>query len=330
MFTEQLVSVAHASEIYEDINLDKYYIPFLAIGMNGVYICIEEEDETIFEAIKKLLHLSVHQLFIFAINDNSFYDYASGYIKFDNIYDAFANCYENHLIPEADAVSIEFESASDYCNEKYVSTVLTEEEMQEAYITSIIGDRKITEIIHILEECINKPEENGRYLIYPDGTMMVKKELSQKIGALQVPVSAGEGYFPCSDMDGDKMFNLTLFGGLFGLHKFKTQQYLSGLGYFLTFGYCGVSYILDLISMIIGGYSYCIIEQGSAGLEKKKYFNRPVTKKLYAVVSTIIAAGIAYFAVRYIYLPLVQKVMEFVTGVLTNPILIDTISNKFS
>lgn len=48
------------------------------------------------------------------------------------------------------------------------------------------------------------------------------------------------------------MFNYTLFGGIFGLHKFKQGKKWSGIGYLLTGGLLGIGWIFDLLALLLG------------------------------------------------------------------------------
>lgn len=91
---------------------------------------------------------------------------------------------------------------------------------------------------------------NGEYT-YKDGSLYVSKSIASGFPFGNLPEKV---WFRCMESDGDGFFRIVLFGGLFGIHKFVTRQYMQGILYLITCGGCGVFYLYDLIAIQIKAY----------------------------------------------------------------------------
>lgn len=310
MDRELLIDIAAISEISDDTTINHYEIDLLFTGSNGIYACVKQEDERIYDAIKNKLCLRDGQLFLFVISDGdtgSFYDHTVGFVEMENVYDAFQNCYYNHLIPQADLYHISFCQPSDYCKRvEYEVTCENYEEDADQYVAPVISEQQLLAIRKRLDAILEEPVYDGNYRIYPDGRMELKRIVTESVAGISTFVEKGTAYFPCMETDGDQFFLITLFGGLLGLHKFKTGNYLRGIIYALTFGCCGIFYILDLISIITGGYSYrMILQDRSSGVvkyQRKQFYSRPLKNKKRAIFLTILAAVVAFILVKFVYI----------------------------
>ena len=58
--------------------------------------------------------------------------------------------------------------------------------------------------------------------------------------------------YEASPLDGDRLFRLCLFGGIFGLHRFAMGRWFSGLLYGLTCGFFLFGWLLDLLYLLLG------------------------------------------------------------------------------
>ena len=131
-------------------------------------------------------------------------------------------------------------------------------------------------------------------------------------------VFSGEAWYPVAEDDADRFFLLTLFGGLFGLHKFKSGQIPAGILYFLTFGGLGVLYITDLLSLLLGTYHlkqtvYTEVEQGQLQKRIRRIYMGKPGRVFWKLMITVIAALFTYFAVRYGYIRYIGKAYAHVT-----------------
>lgn len=66
-------------------------------------------------------------------------------------------------------------------------------------------------------------------------------------------VKKGDKWLPAFNVDSDKVYNLALFGGLLGFHRFYLGLYGSGLLYFFTLGIFGAGWLFDCIEILLGG-----------------------------------------------------------------------------
>lgn len=65
-------------------------------------------------------------------------------------------------------------------------------------------------------------------------------------------IARGGHFVPLSDKDPNKILRLTLFGGIFGLHRFALGKWDSGILYLLTGGLIGLGWFMDLIQLALG------------------------------------------------------------------------------
>ncbi len=155
-----------------------------------------------------------------------------------------------------------------------------------------------------------------KYRVNPDGTMDIKRKITSHVGPFETYYEVGEAYFPCMEMDGEEFFKLTLITGLVGGHKIVTRNYLQALMYFLTFGLCGVGYVLDLIMLLTGSYSYYSYEFTDAGRVKKRFYSCPIDDKKKALIETLMGAVCAFMLVKFMYWQLVINVSELLSRLL--------------
>lgn len=306
------------SEIYEDVTFSQdCKADILCIGSNGVYAVVDEKaDVEIFNTIKKELKLKNNQLLLFVYEDNdnnSFYDYKlNKFVKQLNLYDAYANCYVNHNIPNP-----VFDKPSDYCQ------FADYEFDEDVYVTPVITDNEISSIEKQIDDILNRPVYYKNYRIFPKtGEMQIKRTVTKSVAGLSTFVETGTAYYPCMSMSGDKFFLITFLAGMFGVHKFKTSNYLTGLCYLLTCGCCGVFYVLDLVMILAGGYNYNMIScdrtNGVMNFQKKKFYSRPVENKKIAVILTLLSILIAFLVVTDVYMPLLQHINKFLSDILSD------------
>ena len=83
-------------------------------------------------------------------------------------------------------------------------------------------------------------------------------------------------WVPAFNKEPEKVFQLALFGGFLGLHRFYLQSFFSGFLYFVSFGGFGICWFFDCIEIILG----CFKSKGRVLLplpNKKKYVIELVT-----------------------------------------------------
>lgn len=151
--------------------------------------------------------------------------------------------------------------------------------------------------------------------IEKDGEMFVKKTIAAGLNGFSFSAQPITGLFRCMEMSGNDFFKLTLIGGLFGLHKFATKNYLHGLGYLLSCGMCGVFYVIDLIEILNGNYSYYAThydedDTGNMNRTKERIFCRKMDNLLLGAVGTFIGTLAAYIIVKYGYMRVLSGFSE--------------------
>jgi len=154
-----------------------------------------------------------------------------------------------------------------------------------------------------------------KYRYNEDGSIDIRRKITTKIGPFQTFYEIGEAYFPCMSADGDSFFSIALSTGLVGGHKFYTGNYFQGILYLFTFGLLGVGYILDLVMILTGSYSYMASSITRDGATKIRTYSMPLDNKKKALISTIIAAFGCIIVVKFMYWPIVVAVSEILSSI---------------
>lgn len=154
-----------------------------------------------------------------------------------------------------------------------------------------------------------------KYRYNEDGSIDIRRKITTKIGPFQTFYEIGEAYFPCMSADGDSFFSIALSTGLLGGHKFYTGNYFQGILYLFTFGLLGVGYILDLVMILTGSYSYMSSSITRDGATKIRTYSMPLDNKKKALISTIIAAFGCIIVVKFMYWPIVVAVSEILSSI---------------
>lgn len=154
-----------------------------------------------------------------------------------------------------------------------------------------------------------------KYRYNEDGSIDIRRKITTKIGPFQTFYEIGEAYFHCMSADGDSFFSIALSTGLVGGHKFYTGNYFQGILYLFTFGLLGVGYILDLVMILTGSYSYMSSSITRDGATKIRTYSMPLDNKKKALISTIIAAFGCIIVVKFMYWPIVVAVSEILSSI---------------
>lgn len=156
--------------------------------------------------------------------------------------------------------------------------------------------------------------EQEKYRISEDGTMLVKKVASNRIGVMPFVFGTREVWFPCLEANPDRVYIKMMLGGWCGLHKFEEKRWICGFYYLFTCGGFGVFYLFDLMQMFLGNYSVneiCYVEtQGEIERQKRKFYYRPLTDKRKAIMLFIAAIFLVVLVTRLIYQPIYTFCMK--------------------
>jgi TM2 domain-containing membrane protein YozV len=312
VFTEMTASIKRKKQnkyIKQLISEKEVVIPILAIasGNYGVYVFIENINDA-YQVRSYLLHKFKMRdsMFVFAETETGgvYYDDESREcIYFEHFYEGVANFRQNHMIPECVRHKYHFKEIEDYFENVY-EPLENEEDENDLYIRPLVSNSKLEEIDEILQNIEEEPVIEGKYMIYPDGSMRVKKFVSQGL------VGGSEVSFPCCDEPTEKTFWCTALFGWLGFHKFLHGKWGQGLLYLVTCGFMGILPLFDLLSMIIGDYHYTDVNY-DMGLDRKinktaqRIYFRPLQKKWLGILGLVLAIGVAFIAFNFIYQPVI-------------------------
>ena len=105
-----------------------------------------------------------------------------------------------------------------------------------------------------------------------------------------------------SSQDSEELFYLTLFGGVFGLHKFHMKKYFSGILYVLTFGLFGVGWLFDVLRLLLG-----------VAKDKQNKLILPLENRIQKILMTLV---MGIFVVGYVILCI--KLVSFIFAAVVN------------
>lgn len=316
-----LYDICTESEIIEDITVNNHTIINLAaLGRNGVFLFIttnakDIEKET--EHVLTMYKLQIAGVFTFVMsNDKSFFFTNHNLIEITELYDKVENLYENTLRPVVDLNYIGFET--DY-------EMLFKPELPKEYLddegnpVSIDGSGELktykTFVCQASLDNIRSRLERGDYIsdkdtIIRDG-ITYKRHYVSKLG-----YAYNEVYYPVATDSPIMFFYMALFGGCFGIHKFRTGEILKGLFYLLTCGGFGIFYILDIIQICTGCYYINRIEYSEDA--SKRYKTRLYLDSLHnvkmSVLGIISSFLIAFVLYSLIYTNLFVTISSFLSG----------------
>ena len=281
-------------ELQTTININLLYL-----NEYGMYCFVDDISDApaIFYALQSKFKITSG---IHIFNDISYYDNeTSNVVKLEEFYEQLENFKNNHQIPESEKHQYQLKTAGDYFTTEYVPVNEEDENEDYRYIRPVFSDAKISVMLDTLDNTADETIYDGSYIYYPDGSVKVKKYVAKGFD------TGGVFLFPCSDENPDKKFWLTVLGGWCGIHKFMERKWLQGILCLLTCGVGGVFYLFDLLSMLMGNYSYedvhYTMENNAVKRSSQKYYMRPVSNKLkcfggilLAVLITVIVSVVVY------------------------------------
>lgn len=204
--------------IYEDIKIKNKKYKLIILNSKGLFIFLQLKKEREYKYIKATI-AELHSILTF--NPRFIYTFFTYQDK-----DYFYDYYKNDL-KEIDSIEDKFYEINDN-----TFPVLTEDSEDETRM-SVKGYENLLDSFYFKKEDVYEDEYGNEYKIMQDGSEIL-----------------------ISELDADNHFKWTLFGGLFGIHKFREGNIFTGLFYLFTFGGFGVGYFFDLLFMIIGIYKY--------------------------------------------------------------------------
>lgn len=167
---------------------------------------------------------------------------------------------------------------------------------------------KIAKLAKLAEKTMKKDEiridENGREY--------VKRPVYKKY----INLSSDDAYFRCSDEDAERTFFITLIFGIIGIHHLLRGDYPMFFLYILTGGGFGVLYVSDVLSIILGHYSYFETVYTEDEYEelirrKEKVYLKPIENKKLLILG-IFSIPIAVFTVVFLIMPAYSNINRLI------------------
>ena len=313
------------ANVYKDFRLYKTnrVVPYIFTSEVGIYAFLTDERDSV--ELLDVLKGNESYFFFFIIDNNGvpthLYDFTQNKkIELDVPFEQIKFFYENHMIPVVDLPHYQFNTLEDYLFEQLPEML---ECPSGGYVKPLLSMSELERIEGRIEQLISSNVIEKGIRISEDGLLEVEKEVTRKIGPFDTMYSSGKQWYRCSNRDADKFYLLTFLGGLIGVHKYADKKILEGILYTLTFGLCGVMYVSDLFTMLLGNYysSDVVFSQNTNGrIEKHSdlVFLQPLKKKGRAVIMLICSIMIAFFAVNVIYQPLITFFSDVLSNIFIN------------
>lgn len=306
IYTTRLEHIAYNSCCYTDLVINKdIFIPFLAVGTNGVFIFIKVPNSKkplsyLTDTIRSALGITGNTIYFFLlVEDNVLLaeEYETSFVKIDDIYEAFDNLYNNTLLPYSDLILLDFKDYISMTKEptlpEHIYDELIDDTGEPAYIKPVLTDSQVNKINDAVIQLI---ENNSKIRTDTDGNKYV---LRSDVSGLGI---GDKKWYRLSTEDTGDVLKYTLIGGWFGLHKFKEGDIKGGILYALTCGLFGVGYVFDILSLIIGVYNYKDTKYDKAGHKvKDKVYYKPLRNKKIAIVGLAMSLLLSFLLVNTLY-----------------------------
>lgn len=183
---------------------------------------------------------------VVAIHETGFYIFFDGNITKDETKkEALDNAYQLQLFFNTSRLNFYIYSI-DEDNAYYINPFTDE-------IITIPLDDIETHIIDLLQSGSYTIDENKMYYYREKLNQIAntgEKVKTDEDGNSYV--KKGNNWYLASSGDPDEMFRYVLFGGIFGLHKFKQGKKSAGIGYLLTGGMLCIGWIFDMLAFLLG------------------------------------------------------------------------------
>lgn len=302
--------VAGSSCIYTDVLTARLYsIPLICAGLNGVYVFITTYERNprrlrqIYSDISDLFSFTSGVFTFIRTPEKDYFVSGNDLVEISQMLDKFENLYKNTEMP----VNIEFypfDSDLDMMMKPYDET---QPEQLSGYTVAQVSRSYLREFDKKIET-IKESEESNRKVMYRNGIKYVKHPI------LKFGMIVSEGFFPVSDEDPWRFLLLTVFGGVFGFHHFKTGEIAKGIGYIMSCGCFGAGYLVDIFSVLTGTYhverDMYHDEEGGFRHEKLRIYLDELTRrqKKYGYILFGIGIFLLYVAFKLVYLPLLNRI----------------------
>ncbi len=339
------------TEVYEDIAQDYALHSFtdkpinkdLRLGLvfickNGVFAFIAsktEDKEVIRSGVydmrsKYVMPASATYTFVRTDEKDYFFDDDKlSLVKIDDMADRFDCLITNTVRPQVDVGYIGFGSKYDMLFEPELPEEYKDDngepvemsiEDADLYVQNKLSDFTVDLIAKKLSEAVEDEGKSSSVRYDSDGNKYVKRAVKAAFGSYAVK----DEWYPVATDDPSSFFIMAVLGGWFGLHKFKSRDYLQGLFYLLTCGGFGIFYIFDILQMVTG--SYFVVQKNvelddnaiSERYAKRRVYLDKLGNKALAIGGLLASVVIAFVAYKFAYCNIVSSLGLSVSNVLTD------------
>lgn len=328
--------ITESSFISEDIIIsDNTKVTLLSLASNGIFIFFLSKSDDLTLIKKDLLDFSQKYLlpptgvfcFVRTPTQDLFLDDNHKLISIEYMQDRFENLYENTLRPQVDLNYIKFPSTVDMLfapdtpseyKDDNGEFLIIENTGDPSFIAPLVSSSIIRRTYSKLEDTLKTSYENG---IMTDSNGQRYKRYSTRTKLFGY--SYRDDWYPIAEDNSDKFFLFTILGGIVGLHKYRTGEFMQGFLYTLTFGGFGIFYIFDVLAMFSGSYfvtttDYSEDDRGKLHQIKSKVFLDKLSSPLIGMAGLLISIIIAYISIRFGYMRLLRAINEGISALASN------------
>lgn len=320
--TDSYMEIADVSDFCEDKPVSSSSkVSLVCLGQNGVYVFIlskSEDTDVLLNDVARAqqkYRLNTNGVYIFVRTHEKDYFYEAGKLhEIESALEGFSNLYLNTQRPSIDLNYIGFSSDLDMLQEPELPEAYKDENGNAvevecsgdvSFVSPRISENMLLVIAKRFDEAREDLDDKTEYV--DENGVKYRKHYATSANGLWV---SSEQWYPVADDDPVRFFFLTLFGGIFGLHKFKTKEYLKGLFYLLTCGGFGIFYVMDVISIATGNYFVTQVSYSDNGNQMEKYKQKIYLDRLpklsYKLSGIVSSVAIAYVAYVLVYIPILS------------------------
>ena len=328
--------------MYEDIYISKdTFINVIFAGSRGIFVFIAFDDkdgiDLLLQAkeVKTFLPVARQSLFIFFLSKEKTYaaeqDFKS-LIELESFSDSFQVLLDNLSRPAVDLNYLDFNTVKsllekpdtpeeyegdnsldgmtyekDGVTYRIVESYERYDEGDPEYVRPIVDQGTLDAVDALCSKMIGNPYPDATYRVDEEGNEYILRDGSVKIKGIDTGLIGSKQWYRISDRDPVKAFAVTVFGGWFGLHRLAAGNLFMFVTYLLTCGFCGVFYILDVLSWVFGNASYEEVdyyedeETGKLTRVKDRVYFKKLPNKLMALGGLVLSVGITFIAMNLIY-----------------------------
>ncbi len=321
--------------VNKDIKISQVFI-----CKNGIFVFLSSktDDKTVIKDsiydMRTKYMMPANATFVFVrteAKDYFFDDDNSNIFTISNMADRFECLLTNTVRPQVDINYIRFNSKfemlfepelpDEYKNDNGEPLEMDIEEA-ELFVQNKLTNYTMDLISKKLESAVEENDSSSRVKYDADGNKYIKRSVKKMFNMYAV----NDEWYPVASDDPKQFFIMSVLGGWFGIHKFKSKDYTQGLFYLLTCGGFGIFYVFDILQMVTGSY-YVIqksIESDESSISeqyvKRRIYLDKLDNKIFAIGGLLISVVIAYIAYKFLFCNVLNHLGLSVTNMISDSV----------